>query len=71
MFVDVTTIKKYQYVRILKAIRVKGKPTHKIMANLGNLEKLKPELPKILRGLHRLLGEEYDEEYNGLGNLDR
>jgi hypothetical protein len=61
MFVDVYASQGKQYVRILHSVRVKGVPTHKTVAALGNLEKIKPQLPGILRGLHRLLDEEFEE----------
>jgi transposase len=61
MFVDVSTTQGKQYVRILHSVRVKGVPTHKTVATLGNLEKLKPQLPGILRGLHRLLDDEFED----------
>jgi len=57
MFVGTVRVRGRTYVRLLESVRVGGRPTHRVQANLGNLETLRAELPAILRGLHRVLGD--------------
>lgn len=56
MFVGTVRVHGRTYVRLLESVRVNGRPTHRVRANLGNVEALQANLPAILRGLHRVLG---------------
>lgn len=45
-----------RYVRIVRSYREKGKVKKEVVANLGNIEKLKAELPSLIRRLARITG---------------
>lgn len=57
MFVRTLKIKKYTYVRIVKSVRINGKPHHKTIADLGNLQLKKNELIKVIDGLRKLVAD--------------
>lgn len=62
MFVSTLTVGGHRYARILESVRVNGKPRHRVVANLGNVATFAAHVPAILRGLHKLLGEELPED---------
>ena len=70
MFVSTVKVRGREYVRIVRSKRVNGQPRPEVIANLGNLETFQESIPTILRGLHRLLGEEMPEADVELENLD-
>ena len=70
MFVSTVKVRGREYVRIVRSKRVNGQPRPEVIANLGNLETFRESIPTILRGLHRLLGEEIPEADVELENLD-
>jgi hypothetical protein len=62
VFISTVKVGGHQYARVVESHRVDGKVAHRVIANLGNVEALKKSLPSILRGLHRILGEDLPEE---------
>jgi len=70
MYVSTVKVRDREYVRIVESVRVDGKPRPRVVANLGNLDKLRGSVPTIIRGLHRLLGEPDPLEDLNLENLD-
>ena len=70
MYIGTIKVSGREYVRIVESVRVNGKPRPRVIANLGNLEKLRDSIPTIIHGLHRVLGEETPEQEVELENLD-
>jgi hypothetical protein len=70
VYVGTVKVGDRHYVRIVESVRVGGKPRPRVVANLGNLEGLRRSIPTIIRGLHRVLGEEAPLLEPDLENLD-
>ena len=70
MYVGTVKVGDREYVRIVESVRVEGKPRPRVIASLGNLEAIRRSIPTIIRGLHRVLGEEAPLLEPELENLD-
>lgn len=70
MFIGTVKVRGREYVRVVRSKRVGGRPRPEVIANLGNLETFRESIPTILRGLHRLLGDETPEAEVELENVD-
>jgi DDE family transposase len=70
MYIGTVKVKGREYVRVLKSKRVDGMPRPQVVATLGNLETFRKSIPTIIRGLHRLLGDDAPEAAIELENLD-
>jgi transposase len=70
MYVGTVRVGDREYVRIVESVRVDGKPRPRVIASLGNLEDLRSSIPTIIRGLHRVLGEEATVPSPDLENID-
>ena len=69
MFISTVHVGGHHYARIVESQRVNGKPVHRVVANLGSVESLKKSLPTILRGLHKILGEDLPEDEIALESI--
>lgn len=70
MYVGTVKVGEREYVRIVESVRVGGRPRPRVVANLGNVETLRSSIPTIIRGLHRVLGEDPLLQEGELENLD-
>jgi transposase len=57
MFLHVNRAGPYQYLRILETYYEKGKHKQRVVANLGRLDRVRDELPKLVKDLSRFAGE--------------
>jgi len=57
MFLHVNRAGPHQYLRILETYYEKGKHKQRVVANLGRLDRIRDELPKLLKGLSRFASE--------------
>ena len=57
MFPHVNKVGPYQYLRILETYYEKGKHKQRVVANLGRLDQIQGDLPKLLKGLSRFTSE--------------
>jgi len=57
MFPHVNRAGPYQYLRILETYYEKGKHKQRVVANLGRLDKIRDDLPKLLKDLSRFAAE--------------
>ena len=56
MFLHVNRAGPHEYLRILETYYERGKHKQRVVANLGRLDRLRNELPKLVKGLGRLAG---------------
>jgi len=57
MFPHVNRAGPYEYLRILETYYEKGKHKQRVVANLGRLDQIRDDLPKLLKDLSRFAGE--------------
>ncbi len=57
MFLHVNRAGPYQYLRILQTYYEKGEHKQRVVANLGRLDKIRDDLPKLLQALSRFARE--------------
>jgi len=57
MFLHVNKVGDYRYLRILQTYYEKGKHKQRVVANLGQLDKVQADLPKLVRDLSKFTSE--------------
>jgi transposase len=57
MFPHVNKVGEYRYLRLLETYYEKGKHKQRVVANLGRLDKVKEDLPKLLKALSRFASQ--------------
>jgi len=57
MFLHVNQVGTYRYLRILETYYEKGKHKQRVVANLGQLDQIQADLPKLVRDLSKFTSE--------------